>query len=134
LLGVAPPGSTDFPGGEPATFQWSGSVTHQGNIRCRPGPASGTQEVVATTAGVVNNYSEWAVTTTVLRFAFDASTPIVTVAPSPIAEVTPPPAAVPMAEAFTVVSSTHSRVAATDPAAQDLMAGSDICGAPVGPG
>jgi hypothetical protein len=61
---VADPGAPGYPAGEAAVFAMGGSVTHMDFLTC----LAGSHEVVATSAKLNDNQTEWAIHETVFTF------------------------------------------------------------------
>lgn len=99
---VSSPGSARYPAGRPAAFEWGGSVTHQGNLRCSPG-AHGRPRLVATVATLSSDGTTWSVVVTRLVLGHDE---------------------------FVIGSEDTKSVPAGSPAADGLFAGPTVCGAP----
>ena len=124
-LGVGPPGADGFPHDQPATFEWGGSVTHQGNMTCGPleGPSpqpSGTSKVVASSAVLSHDGSTWTINETSLSFSYDYNRDVSKLVKGRR-----------IADAFVPLGSDTLTLNVGDPRVQQFLAGNEICGARV---
>ena len=115
-MDVAPPHETEqFQAFSGARFEWGGSVTNQGSLTCRTAP-SGDHLVVSSQARQSKDGANWLVRRTTLQF--DPSVRRPSEGPNAMG-------------AFVILGTSDEIIPTTDPAAQSLFAGSEICGSPI---
>ena len=70
LFTVAAPGTDEHPAGEPMTFEWGGTTTHQSSVHCYLG-RSLQKVVVASTATLSDDAQAWLVRNVAFGFSFN---------------------------------------------------------------